>query len=33
MRGSYLGPSFGENEIENTLKDLGAKYEKQNEEN
>ncbi len=33
MKGSYLGPSFSENEIENTLKNLGAKYEKQNEEN
>ena len=33
MKGSYLGPSFSENEIENTLKTLGAKYEKQNEEN
>jgi len=33
MKGSYLGPSFTENEIENTLKTLGAKYEKQNEEN
>ena len=33
MKGSYLGPSFSENKIENTLKTLGAKYEKQNEEN
>ena len=33
MRGSYLGPSFNEDEIENTLNNLGAKYEKQNEEN
>jgi len=33
MKGSYLGPSFSENEIENTLKTLDAKYEKQNEEN
>jgi len=33
MQGSYLGPSFSDNEIENTLKTLGAKYEKQNEEN
>ncbi len=33
MKGSYLGPSFTEDEIENTLKNLGAKYEKQNEEN
>jgi len=33
MKGSYLGPSFTENEIENTLKNLGAQYEKQDEEN
>jgi len=33
MKGSYLGPSFSENQIENTLKTLGAKYEKQSEEN
>ena len=33
MKGSYLGPSFSENEIENTLKTLGAKYEKYNDEN
>ncbi len=33
MQGSYLGPSFSENEIENSLKTLSAKYEKQNEEN
>ena len=33
MKGSYLGPSFSENEIENTLKKLGAiskKYEENN---
>jgi Predicted carbamoyl transferase, NodU family len=28
MKGSYLGPSFSEDEIENSLKLLGAKYEK-----
>tara|TARA_Y100000590_G_scaffold217297_1_gene246055 strand:+ start:1056 stop:2897 length:1842 start_codon:yes stop_codon:yes gene_type:complete len=33
MKGSYLGPLFSENQIENALKSLGAKYEKQNEEN
>ncbi len=33
MKGSYLGPSFTDNEIENTLKKLGAKYEKKNEDN
>tara|TARA_Y100001970_G_scaffold74701_1_gene94668 strand:- start:4749 stop:6590 length:1842 start_codon:yes stop_codon:yes gene_type:complete len=33
MRGSYLGPSFNDNEIENSLKNLGAKYEKENEDN
>ena len=33
MKGSYLGPSFNEDEIKNTLDNLGAKYEKQNEEN
>ena len=32
MKGSYLGPSFTEDEVENTLKTLGGKYEKQNEE-
>jgi len=32
MRGSYLGPSFNNNEVEVVLKSLGAKYEKQNEE-
>ena len=33
MRGSYLGPSFNEKQVENTLRSLGAKYEKQSEEN
>ena len=33
MRGSYLGPSFCDNQVENTLKSLNAKYTKQNEEN
>ena len=33
MQGSYLGPSFSEKDIENTLKNLGANYEKHNEEN
>ena len=33
MQGSYLGPSFSNNEIENILKNLGANYEKHNEEN
>ena len=33
MSGSYLGPSFDENQVENTLKSLNAKYEKQSEEN
>ena len=28
MKGSYLGPSFKENEIENTLKNLGGKIRK-----
>jgi len=32
MRGSYLGPSFNNNEVEDILKSLGAKYEKHNEE-
>ena len=32
MKGSYLGPSFTDEEVENTLKNLGGKYEKQNEE-
>lgn len=32
MRGAYLGPSFSENQIENTLKSLNAKYTKHNEE-
>ena len=33
MKGSYLGPSFSNNKIEDILKSLGAKYEKKNEEN
>ena len=33
MNGSYLGPSFEEKDIENTLKKLGAVYEKMSEEN
>ena len=33
MRGSYLGPSFNENEIEKSLKNLGAVYEKLSEDN
>ena len=33
MRGSYLGPSFEDDEVENILKALGAKYEKHNEDN
>ena len=33
MKGSYLGPSFDEQEVENTLKSLNAKYEKHSEEN
>jgi len=32
MKGSYLGPSFNNDEVENVLKSLGAKYEKHNEE-
>ena len=32
MNGSYLGPSFKEKDIENTLKKLGAIYEKMSEE-
>ena len=31
MNGSYLGPSFKEYEIEETFKNMGAKYEKYNE--
>ena len=30
MEGSYLGPKFSNNEIENDLKKIGAKYEKYN---
>ena len=33
MKGSYLGPSFKNEEVENILKSLGAKYEKFSEEN
>ena len=33
MQGSYLGPSFNNKEVENKLKNLGAKYEKLPEEN
>ncbi len=33
MKGAYLGPSFTNNEIENTLKILKAKYKKYNDEN
>ena len=33
MQGSYLGPSFNNKEIEEKLKNLGAKYEKLSEEN
>ncbi len=32
MKGSFLGPSFKDNEVENVLKSLGAKYEKFDEE-
>jgi len=31
MKGSYLGPSYNEQEIEKTLKSLGAKFEKYDE--
>ena len=31
MQGSYLGPSFNDNEIANSLRDLGAVYEKNSE--
>ena len=33
MQGSYLGPSFNDEEIEKTLNNLGATYEKFTEEN
>ena len=33
MKGSYLGPSFDDQQVENTLKSLNAKYEKHSEEN
>ena len=32
MKGSFLGPSFKDDEVENVLKSLGAKYEKFDEE-
>ncbi len=32
MKGSYLGPSYNNNEVQNILKSLGAKYQEQNEE-
>ena len=32
MKGSYLGPSYTNNEVQNILKSLGAKYQEQNEE-
>ena len=32
MKGSYLGPSFDDIEIEKKLKSLGATYEKFSEE-
>ncbi len=31
MKGSYLGPSYSENEIEKTLKSIGARFKKYNE--
>ena len=31
MKGSYLGPSFDDQQVENTLKSLNAKYEKHSE--
>ena len=33
MQGSYLGPSFSDNEIERSLTNLGARYEKLPEDN
>jgi carbamoyltransferase len=33
MKGSYLGPSFDDQQVENTLKSLNAKYERHSEEN
>ena len=33
MKGSYLGPSFNNDEVKNVLNSLGAKYEEQNDEN
>ena len=32
MNGSYLGPSFNENQVENILKSLNAKYTKKNDQ-
>ena len=32
MKGAFLGPSFNERQVENTLKFVGAKYKKQSEE-
>ena len=32
MFGSYLGPSFNNSQTENSLKSLGASYEKRSEE-
>ena len=33
MKGSYLGPSFNNEEVKNTLNSLGAIYEEQKEDN
>ena len=33
MKGSYLGPSFNNEEIEKTLKSLKANYQKEDDEN
>ena len=33
MQGSYLGPSFKDDQVENTLKSLNAKYKKYSEDN
>ena len=33
MKGSYLGPSFNNNQIEKTLKSLKANHDKESEEN
>mgnify|MGYP000906974447 CR=1 FL=1 len=32
MKGSYLGPNFSSNEIQNSLSNLGATFEKLSEE-